>query len=52
MCPFSYYPPIYVRVSQEVPSLNIFQLKCMLDIVGTVYRLLIYMQSNKIHKVF
>ena len=22
------------------------------DIVGTVYRLVIYMQSNKIHKVF
>ena len=24
----------------------------MVDIVGTVYHLVIYMQSNKIHKVF
>jgi hypothetical protein len=25
---------------------------CQLDIAGTVYHLVIYMQSNKIHKVF
>ena len=26
--------------------------KMQLDVVGTVYHLVIYMQSNKIHKVF
>ena len=35
-----------------VVSQRIMVLYYTLDIVGTVYDLVIYMQSNKIHKVF
>jgi hypothetical protein len=33
-------------------DVSVQSLKYSLDIVGTVYHLVIYMQSNKIHKVF
>jgi len=39
MCPFSYYPPIYVQVSQMVSPLHIFELKCCMHLSSLPCRL-------------
>ena len=43
---------IYVRQMDSVALKGRKLLHVLFDIVGTVYHLVIYMQSNKIHKVF